>query len=56
MVGSNGRTKVEPEAPTSLSWEPIPSLVQINEQPEFTARDITVDEFETIWLRGQASA
>ena len=48
--------KVDPEAPTSLSWEPIPALGQINEQPEFTARVITAAEFETVWRRGVASA
>jgi hypothetical protein len=44
--------KVEPDAPTSLSWEPIPPLDQIHEHPEFTGRAITQDEFEAVWRRG----
>jgi hypothetical protein len=48
--------KIDPDAPTSLSWEPIPPLNEINEQPVFTARVITAEEFESVWRRGVASA
>ena len=48
--------KVDPEAPTSSSWEPIPALGEINEQPVFTVRVITSEQFETVWRRGVASA
>jgi len=43
--------KVEPEAPTSLSTESLPSLDVIREQPEFTAVTIDATEFEEVWDR-----
>ena len=47
---------VDPDAPTSLSWEPIPTRDEIHQQPEFTGRAITIAEFEAVWRRGSASA
>ena len=43
--------KVEPEAPTSLSLEPLPSLDAIREQPEFAAVVIERSIFEEVWDR-----
>lgn len=45
---------VDPEAETSLGWEPFPSLDYIREQPEFTVSEISELEFERVWVRGSA--
>lgn len=34
---------------TFLSSEALPTLLQINSDPEFTARSISVDKFEALW-------
>jgi hypothetical protein len=39
---------------TTLSESPIPSLNEINAQPEFEARAIRKEEFEAIWQRAWA--
>lgn len=36
---------------TVLSETPVPSLEQINAQPEFEGRLITKEEFEAVWRR-----
>ena len=38
--------------PTRLSLEPIPSLSDINSDPQFDAVEIDGDEFERAWMRG----
>jgi hypothetical protein len=43
--------KVEPDALTSLSLEPLPSLDEIREQPEFSAVEIGREAFEEVWNR-----
>ena len=48
--------RVDPDAPTSLSWEPIPPLDEIHQQPEFTGRAITSEDFEAVWQRGSDSS
>ncbi|WP_174931223.1 DUF6881 domain-containing protein [Burkholderia lata] len=34
---------------TELGTVPVPSLVEINADPEFDAREITLEGFETLW-------
>ena len=46
---------IDPDAPTSLNWEPIPLLGEINQQPEFTGRVITSADFDSVWQRGFSS-
>ncbi|SDP18135.1 hypothetical protein SAMN04488061_2416 [Filomicrobium insigne] len=36
---------------TMLGSEPIPTLSEINADPEFYAAEITDDEFEEVWVR-----
>jgi hypothetical protein len=41
--------KVQPEARTSLSWEPLPSLADIEAQPEFTVQSLSAEPFADAW-------
>ena len=34
---------------TFLSWEPHPSLAEINADPQFLAHEIAVQDFEHLW-------
>ena len=34
---------------TFLAWEAHPPLTEINADPEFRAREITAQEFESVW-------
>lgn len=36
---------------TSLTWEPMPDIVEIEDQVEFSVEVITVEQFETMWAR-----
>jgi hypothetical protein len=36
---------------TVLSETPMPSIEEINDQPEFEGRSITKEEFEAVWRR-----
>lgn len=36
---------------TELGTVPVPSLVEINADPEFDGREITLEDFETLWSR-----
>ena len=36
---------------TELGTVPVPSLVEINAEPEFDGREITLEDFETLWSR-----
>lgn len=51
----NGRLertdRVAPELLTSLSFEPLPPIAEIEAQPEFTVLPLTQDEFEAVWKR-----
>jgi hypothetical protein len=37
------------EADTELSYEPFPSIDEINEDPQFVASNMSKDEFEREW-------
>jgi hypothetical protein len=39
------------DAATSLSWEPIPDIVEIEDQSEFAVELLTVEQFEEVWAR-----
>jgi hypothetical protein len=38
------------DAATSQSWEPIPALRDIANQPEFSVEVITAEAFEAVWF------
>ena len=38
-------------APTKLGIAPVPSMAEIISQPEFSIREITKQEFETVWTK-----
>lgn len=40
---------------TQLGLVPIPSLAEIASDPEFSAREISRDEFETVWKSARVS-
>lgn len=44
---------IRPDDLTSLSLEPLPSLDEIDAQPEFEAEAIDQAEFELMWRRGR---
>lgn len=39
------------DASTALSAEPVPSIEDLSQDPEFEACSITQDEFEEVWQR-----
>lgn len=43
--------KVEPDASTSLSLDPLPSVEEIRVQPEFAAVEVDQAMFEEVWAR-----
>jgi len=43
--------RVDPEAATSLSLEPLPTLEEIRSQPEFDVVEIDQSAFEDVWTR-----
>jgi hypothetical protein len=45
--------RIAPELGTSLSWEPVPSEAELDEQAEFTVEQLTADEFEVVWRSGR---
>jgi hypothetical protein len=45
---------IQPDAPTSLSVEPLPSAEDIAAEPEFDSEVIDRVEFEAMWSRGQS--
>ncbi len=49
--------QADPDAPTSVSLEPLPALEEIRDQPEFSVSEITGRAFEEVWARarGQTS-
>lgn len=42
-----------PDAPTSVSLEPLPALEEIRDQPEFSVSEISRPAFEEVWARAQ---
>lgn len=47
---------VDPNAPTSLSLEPLPPVEEIRAQAEFAAMEIEAVAFKAVWDRAVASA
>jgi hypothetical protein len=43
------------DAATSLSWEPLPDMVEIEDQAEFTVELLTRAQFEAVWNRAADS-
>jgi hypothetical protein len=41
---------------TMLGTAPVPSLEEINEQGEFSAREISMESFEALWNKHVANA
>jgi hypothetical protein len=39
------------DGPTSLSWEPVPPLADIDAQIEFTIEPLTADQFAAVWAK-----
>ncbi len=54
-IYADGRTdyanKIEQTRTTELGLSPIPSLAEIEADPQFGPRDISREEFETSWKR-----
>jgi hypothetical protein len=44
------------ELGTSLSPEALPSVSEIEAQPEFTVLPLTAEEFETVWAKASDAA
>jgi hypothetical protein len=42
-----------PDAPTSVSLEPLPALEEIRDQPEFSVSEISRPAFEEVWARAR---
>jgi hypothetical protein len=42
-------SETESHGDIELSYEPIPTLAEINENPQFEACEISQDEFEKVW-------
>jgi len=47
-------TEESPSTSTFLSTEKLPSIATINEDAEFSAYDISHDEFEEVWTRASS--
>jgi hypothetical protein len=46
-------SKTEKMGTTMLGLDVVPTLSEISRDPEFEAREITVAQFEEIWIRAQ---
>lgn len=49
--GTLVRTASMNDGPTSLSWGPMPDIVEIDDQPEFSVEMIGAEQFDTAWAR-----
>ena len=45
------RTDSINDGPTTLTWEPMPDIAEIQDQSEFTVDRIGAEEFEAVWVR-----
>lgn len=45
--------RADPDAPTSVSFEPLPRLEEIRVQPEFSVTEIDRPTFEEVWDRAR---
>jgi hypothetical protein len=45
---------VRPEHRTSLAWEAVPALEDIDAQPDFTVLPLTAEDFDAVWKRAGA--
>ena len=45
------RTDTVNDSSTSLSWEPVPPLAEIDMQAEFTSEPVSADQFEAVWVK-----
>ncbi|WP_157749536.1 hypothetical protein [Jatrophihabitans sp. GAS493] len=39
------------DGPTSLTWEPMPDIVEIEDQPDFSVELISAEQFEATWTQ-----
>jgi hypothetical protein len=45
--------RVAPELDTSLSWEEMPRVEEIDAMPDFEVRPLAADEFEAVWAASE---